>query len=124
MLVCNVSLRPPRSAIMANIAEVATAVDSSTTGFVVFATLVDDPASVSETVDAYLGEIMLKTATASSTVDAGLLYAVAIVEEGAAIDTQNGILAVPGARGAMALGVFVNSGSSREANAGGIMLNL
>ena len=50
MLVCNVSLRPPRTAIAASVAEVATALDDlgSGSGQVVFATLVDDPASVAK----------------------------------------------------------------------------
>ena len=44
MLVCNVSLRPPRSAIVAAIEEAVTAADATASGNVVFATLVDDPA--------------------------------------------------------------------------------
>lgn len=73
MLVCNVSLRPPRSAIAAEIAEVTAALDNlgSGSGQVVFATLVDDPASVGEIVDAYLGEIMLEAASAADSLDGG-----------------------------------------------------
>jgi hypothetical protein len=82
MLVCNVSLRPRRTAIAAGIAEAAAALDNlgSGSGQVVFATLVDDPASVGETVDAYLGEIMLEAASAADSLDAGRIYAAAIDE--------------------------------------------
>ena len=77
MLVCNVSLRPPRAAIAADVAEAATAADATATGNVVFATLVDDPASVGDIVDAYLGEIMLEAASADAAADAGLVYVAA-----------------------------------------------
>jgi hypothetical protein len=89
MLVCNVSLRPPRSAIAAELAEAATAVDALATGNVVFATLVDDPASVGDLVDAYLGEIMLEAASADAVADAGLVFAAAVVEAIAAGDTPD-----------------------------------
>jgi hypothetical protein len=90
MLVCNISLRPPRSAIAADVAEAATALDASTTGFVVFATLVDDPASVGDIVDAYLGEIMLEAASAADAIDAGMEYTAAIVEATTALAAQDG----------------------------------
>jgi hypothetical protein len=70
MLVCNVSLRPLRSAIAADLAESAAALDASTIGQIVFATLVDDPASVNETIDAYLGLIMLEAVSAADATDA------------------------------------------------------
>jgi len=91
MLVCNVSLRPSRAGITADIAEAATAVDALATGNVVFATLVDDPASVGEIVDAYLGEIMLEAASADTIVDASIpaTYTDAIVETMTAADTQD-----------------------------------
>jgi hypothetical protein len=89
MLVCNVSLRPPRRAISAEIAEAATAVDASTTGFVVFATLVDDPASVADRVDAYLGEIMLEAASAADSLDAGRIYTAVIDEAMTAATAQD-----------------------------------
>jgi hypothetical protein len=72
MLVCSVSQLQRRAAIAAAVAEAAAALDAPGTGNVVFATLVDDPASVGELVDAYLGEIMLEAASASVIVDAGL----------------------------------------------------
>lgn len=89
MLVCSVSLRPPRHAIAAALVETAAADDASTTGQVVFAALVDDPASVSETVDAYLGEIMLEAASAADDVNAGFASAVAIAETTTAADTPD-----------------------------------
>jgi hypothetical protein len=89
MLVCHVSLRPPRSAIAADVAETATAADTSTIGNIIFATLVDDPASVGELVDAYLGEIMLEAASAVDVADSGLAYATAIDETGTAASLQD-----------------------------------
>jgi hypothetical protein len=86
MLVTNVSLRPSRAGIAAEIVEAGEALDAATTGNVVFATLVDDPAAVRETVDAFLGEIMVEAASAAATVNAGLAYAAAIVEAAAAND--------------------------------------
>jgi hypothetical protein len=93
MIVCNVSLRPPRRAIAADLAEAAGALDALGTGNVVFATLVDDPASVLETVDAYLGEIMLEAASAADAVSLVSVYDVAVVEAATAADTQTGTLA-------------------------------
>jgi hypothetical protein len=87
MLVCNVSLLRRHAAIAADITEAAAALDAPGTGNVVFATLVDDPASVGEHVDAFLGQIMVEAASASSTVTAGLTYATAIVEAVSAADT-------------------------------------
>jgi hypothetical protein len=72
VLVCSVSQLARRSAIAADVAEAAAALDAPGTGNVVFATLVDDPASVGEIVDAYLGAIMLEAASAGEAVDAGL----------------------------------------------------
>ena len=89
MLVCSVSLRPPRRAIAAALAEVAAAVDGLTTGNVVFATLVDDPASVGDLVDAFLGEIMLEAASADALVDAGLAYVSAVDEAATAASVES-----------------------------------
>lgn len=89
MLVCSVSLRPPRAGITADIAEAAAALDDVGSGNIVFATLVDDPASVNETVDAYLGEIMLEAGNAADAADAGLSYAAAVVEAAIAADAQD-----------------------------------
>lgn len=92
MLVCNVSLRPPRTGIVADIAEAAEAVDATATGQVVFATLVDDPASVGDMVDAYLGEIMVEAASADDIVDGSIpaTYAADITETTTAADTPDG----------------------------------
>ena len=126
MLVCNVSLRPRRAAIAADLAEPAQALDASTLGYVVFATLVDDPASVRDFVDAYSGEIMLEAASASASVNAGLIYAAAIVEAATAADnlsTVSGVALV--ARSAMLTTAFVNSpGTTRQAGANCVMVNL
>lgn len=126
MLVCNVAIRPPRTAIAVEIAEAALAADDPGTGNVVFATLVDDPASVGDLVDAYLGEIMLEAASADAVLDAGLAYIGAIDEAVSATDTQDataGTALVP--RSAMLPDVFVNSdGTARQANANGVMVNL
>ena len=92
MLVCNVSLRPPRRAISSDLSEAATAVDATATGTVVFAALVDDPASVADLIDAYLGEIMLEAASAGDAVSAGSMYAAAIDETASATDATTAAL--------------------------------
>jgi hypothetical protein len=144
MLVCNVSMRPPRTAIAADIVETAAAADSPGTGNVVFATRVDDPASASEHVDAYLGQIMLEAANAQAVVNAGLSYAAAVVEAATATDvwsytvagvsaavvepatavsTQDAVVVSLG-RSAMLPGMMINPSTSRQANAAGTMVNL
>lgn len=80
MLVCSVSLRPPRSAIAVSVSEITTAVDAAATGNIVFATLIDDPASVADHVDSFLGEIMLEAASAADSPSAASTYGAAIVE--------------------------------------------
>jgi len=97
MLVCNVSLRPPRAGIAAEIVEVGAALDAATTGNVVFATLVDDPASVGDLVDAYLGEIMLEAASAGDTADASIpaVLDAAIAETTTAASTEDATMAAP-----------------------------
>jgi hypothetical protein len=92
MLVCNVSLRPPRRAIAATVTETAAALDDPGSGQAVFATLVDDPANVGEIVDAYLGEIMLEAASATDTLSTGIGFDAAVVEATTAADTQDGAL--------------------------------
>ena len=90
MLVCNVSLRPPRTAIAAAVAEISAAVDALASGNVVFATLVDDPASVGDIVDAYSGEIMIEAASASDAWTAAMPVLGVIIEGTTATDTQDG----------------------------------
>jgi hypothetical protein len=98
MLICSVSLRPPRSAIAADVAETAAALDYLGSGQVVFATLVDDPASVADFVDAYSGEIMLEAASAADTFDGVVPLAAAVIAEAAsATDTQDASTALPSA---------------------------
>lgn len=91
MLVCSVSQLRRRVAIAADIAELATALDDAGTGNVVFATLVDDPASVGEFVDAYLGEIMLEAANATDTLTGTVPVIVAadVVEAATAAEAQS-----------------------------------
>jgi len=96
MLVCNVSLRPQQHALAAALVEAAAANDASTTGAVSFATLVDDPASVRDTVDAYLGSIMVEAAAAADHLTTGSLYAGPIVEAGSALDTPVGAIVPAG----------------------------
>jgi hypothetical protein len=90
MLVCNVSQLRRRAAIAAGLVEAAAALDNPGTGNVVFATLVDDPASVDDRVDAYLGEIMLEAASADAAADAGLVYTAAMDEVATAIELLSG----------------------------------
>jgi hypothetical protein len=146
MLVCNVSRRARRAAVAAAIAETASALDAATTGNVVFATLVDDPASVRDSVDAYLGEIMLEAASAAAVVNAGLVYAVVvaeavtaadvpsatvpailsatITEAAAAADAPDATVGAAAMRSTMLMGlVALNSSTSREAFVDGIMVN-
>ena len=92
MLVCSVSLRAPRPAIAADVAETATAADATATGNVVFATLVDDPASVGAVVDAFLGQIMLEAASAAATVNAGFIATRLITEAATAADVLSAFM--------------------------------
>ena len=95
MLVCSVSLKAPRAAIAADIAEAADALDVPGTGNVVFATLVDDPASVNENVDAYLGEIMVEAVTTTEAWDASIpqVYAADVAEAATAADNPSWVAA-------------------------------
>jgi hypothetical protein len=97
MLACSISQRAPRAAIAADLFEVAAAADANTTGNIIFATLVDDPASVDEIVDAYLGEIMLEAASAVDTLSASVpaVLAADVVETVTAADAPNGVVGVP-----------------------------
>ena len=126
MLVTNVSLRPLRAGIAADILEAIEATDATATGQVVFATLVDDPASVEDFVDAYLGEIMIEAASAADTLSGSVpaILAADVEELATAVSAQDAAFAIP-PRHAMLIGVFVNSdGTLREANANGVMVNL
>jgi hypothetical protein len=87
MLVCNISYVPPKTISVA-IAEAVTAASVTTTQNAVFTTLVDDPTSVTEIVDAYLGEIILEAASATDTVSILSVVDTAINEVLTATDTQ------------------------------------
>lgn len=118
-------LLPISLTLSAAVAEAVVATDTPATSDVIFATLVDDPASVRETVDAYLGDIMVEAASATDTIDIGLAYAAAIDEAVTANDTQDATVGGAAiAREAMLPGVFVNSGTvPREGYVNGIMVN-
>ena len=96
MLITNVSLRPPRAEIAADIAEAIEATDATATGQVVFATLVDDPANVLDIVDAYSGEIMLEAASAVDTPDAAVpaILAADVVETATAAEAPDATVGV------------------------------
>src|SRR5262245_53459444 len=87
MFVCVVSTRGKRSAITADIAEAATALDALGLGNIIFTTLVDAPASVTDTVDAFNGSILKETANATDAYTIGTGYAVLVNEPASAIDT-------------------------------------
>jgi len=79
MLICSTSARPQHTSVLADLAEAASALDTPTSG-TVFNTLVDDPASVLDLIDAYLGTIMVEPASAGDSTDAtatgaGTIYA-------------------------------------------------
>lgn len=96
MLVCHISLHPQGNTIAADLTESAIANDAATIGTAIFVTLVDDPASVGDTIDAYLGEIMLEAASADVIMDAGLNYISDVVETTTAASTEDGtIIAAP-----------------------------
>lgn len=119
MLVCNVSLRPKRSAtsLSVDMIEAAAALDDVATENMVFATLVDDPGSASETLDAYLGTLMVEAAGAADIADATIqaLYAVDIVEAATAAETADGTVVVVSATAiwdaATALNVTLSGGN-------------
>ena len=119
-------LLPTSLSISAELADAVVATDAPATSDVIFATLVDDPASVRETVDAYLGEIMVEAASADDTVTAGSAFAAAIDEAVTAADAQDATVGGAAiAREAMLPGILVNSSTvPREANANGVMVNL
>lgn len=76
-----------RGAFAGAIAETTIAFDTLDTGSVIFATLVDDPASVSDHVDAFNGQLMVEAVSATATVTVGTVLNAAIVEEATATAT-------------------------------------
>jgi hypothetical protein len=93
MLVCNVSLRPPRLAIAATIAEIATAADATTVG-AVFEALVDDPASATDSLAEYLGEFLSEAASAADSFSTVGTFDAEVIEAAAAVSAQDGVLPV------------------------------
>lgn len=79
------------SSLSVGIVETAAALETTATG-VVFDTLVDDPASVGEFLDAYLGEIMLEAASAVDVLTVPMDYTTTITEAATASSTQDGAL--------------------------------
>lgn len=145
MLVCNVSVRA-RRIIAVEIVEVAGAAED-VPGVAGFALLVDEPAAAGETLDALIGEILAEAASAADVVTAGLAYSVLVDEPATAADLLSATTGIVDAamdepttasdtpdatvitalvsRSAMLPDVFINSdGTSREANAKGVMVNL
>jgi CTP:molybdopterin cytidylyltransferase MocA len=80
MLVCSVVLRPKRTALAASITEATSAFDAPSLG-VIFATLTDNPGTASDTVNAFVGQMMVEAASAADVVSTGSIQNAAIVEE-------------------------------------------
>jgi hypothetical protein len=77
------------SIFVADIAEIVTAIDDVTNGLFFFPALVDDPASSSDMVDAYLGEIMLEAASADDSVSGGFVYDATVAEVASGAESAN-----------------------------------
>jgi len=93
MLVCNVSLRPPRMAIAATVAETVTAADAIAVG-AVFDALVDDPASAIDTIAEYLGEFLSEAASAADSYSTVGMFDAEVIEATVADSAQDGVLPV------------------------------
>jgi hypothetical protein len=128
--------------------EAAAAADVANAGFVFPTLLVDDPAAVHDTVNAFLGQIIVEAASAAATVNVGLTYAAVIAESTTSSDTANAAVptvyvmtvaetasadavadaTVAMARNAMLAGawpIYVNGGTSRQSSMDGpIAINL
>jgi hypothetical protein len=81
--------------VLAEVAETAVAADSTGAGMV-FAALIDDPASASDRVDGFFGDIMLEAASAADAVNAGLSYLTRVDEAGFAADTLSIVVPITG----------------------------
>lgn len=92
MLICSVSLHPPR-VIASAVAEIAHAVETVGTESAVLTALVDDPASADDIFVVTIGDVIEEAASASEAADAGLVFAVAVDETVTAADTQAGAIA-------------------------------
>lgn len=96
MLVCSVSQLARRGSIAADLVEAGNALDAPGTGNVVFAALVDDPASVNDVVDGFTGEVMFEAANADTVLDSNVpvSYTVAIAEPASGGDAADGTVVV------------------------------
>lgn len=88
MLGCYVVQGARHATITADIAEAAAALDAAGAG-ALFDTLVDDPASADEIVDAYFGSIMVEAANADDSWTIPQIYAADIVEAATAADAAD-----------------------------------
>ena len=127
MLVCSVSLKRRDAVVAANLIETATALDAP--GLVtLFGTLVDSPGDAQDILDAFVGQRVKETATATDSVSVAMVYKIAVLEDTTAVaavtqDATGVAVLVP--RSGMVGTVYVNSdGTARQANANGIMINL
>ena len=147
MLVCSVVLRPRHASLAADIGEAATARD--VTDFVtLFGTVVDSPGNATDTLNAVVGQFMVETASAADVVTVGMAYRITVLEDTTAVANHLAVIApkhvvtarvteaatasaTQDAAGALVArygmldGVYVNSsGTVRQANVNGTMVNL
>jgi hypothetical protein len=125
MLVCSVSVSARRT-VATDIVEVAAASDTTKPEGGVFVALVDEPISAIDSANAYLGEIMEEAANAVDSVEAlGSVYDIAVDETAIAVDAPDAAVPSGTSRSGMVAGVYVNSsGTLRQANVDGVMVNL
>jgi len=150
MLVCSVSIRQRDVTIAADLVEVATALDDPHT-VMLFGTLLDSPGDAKDVLDAFVGQQIKETATATDSVSVAMAYKIAVLEDTTAVSAVGGLIvpkhvvtatmleaataaatqdATTGGAGlvprsGMVGTVYVNSGgTARQANADGIMVNL
>jgi hypothetical protein len=71
------------------VAEVIVAMDTTDIGNIIFATLIDDPASINDTSDAFIGEIMIEAASADTILTVGIDYVAAIDDSTSVADVFN-----------------------------------
>jgi hypothetical protein len=93
MLVCNISQSPPRRLVSAELAEINIAIDE-TDSQTLFATIIDEPASADEIIDAFVGVIILEETSASDDIDA-IVSNIQIAESATANDTQDSTVVPP-----------------------------
>ena len=92
MLICSVSLRPQRHTVVADIIEVANALDAPTIG-IIFATLTDAPGNARDLLDAFTGQQLVEAANATDVLDALSAHPAVLLEEiSAAVAAQDASL--------------------------------